>query len=285
MSLGFKKLRDTFGECGIPRVAWQIDPFGHSREQADIFASFGMDGLFFGRLDWREKGERLRNKTGEMVWMTSDSKSENNKLLTGVLFNNYSPPSDFCWDLLCNDEPLMDSSVMHDYNIDAKAKDFINYVRNQHKYYASNHVLLTMGMDFHYQAAHTWYKNLDKLIAYVNTNYGESEKLFLMYSTPLCYIKSLNEEGLEWPTKTDDFFPYASDPHAYWTGYFSSRPNSKRFIREASNYLQFAKQFTSRILINNIEKVKNNNFLIIYLFVTKGANYLPLYLSNKSLEI
>jgi NAD(P)-dependent dehydrogenase (short-subunit alcohol dehydrogenase family) len=62
------------------------------------------------------------------------------------------------------------------------ANIIINYVHNQHKHYASNHILLTMGMDFQYQAAHTWYKNLDKLIAYVNTNFGESEKLFLMYS-------------------------------------------------------------------------------------------------------
>ena len=92
MSLGFKKLQDTFGDCGIPKVGWQIDPFGHSREQADIFASMGFDGLFFGRLDWREKGQRLNNKTAEMVWMTSDNKKEDNKLLTGVLFNNYSPP-------------------------------------------------------------------------------------------------------------------------------------------------------------------------------------------------
>ncbi len=76
-----------------------------------------------------------------------------------------------------------------------------------------------------------------------------------MYSTPLCYVKSLNEQGLEWPTKTDDFFPYASDPHAYWTGYFSSRPSSKRFIREASGYLQFAKQLTSRAIIADAQQV------------------------------
>ena len=35
-----------------------------------------------------------------------------------------------------------------------------------------------------------------------------------------------------WPTKQDDFFPYASDPHAYWTGYHSSRPSSKLMIRQ-----------------------------------------------------
>ena len=37
-SLGFEFLRQNFGECGRPKIGWQIDPFGHSREQASIFA-------------------------------------------------------------------------------------------------------------------------------------------------------------------------------------------------------------------------------------------------------
>ena len=84
---------------------------------------------------------------------------------------------------------------------------------------------MTMGSDFQYTNARVWFKNLDKLIKYVNemqTN-GNNSKINAFYSTPSCYLKSLNEAGQTWTSKTDDFFPYASDPHAFWTGYFTSR--------------------------------------------------------------
>ena len=102
-TIGFKFLKDVFGDCARPKIGWQIDPFGHSREQASLFAQvslscvffistdvtralhtaqhlifrvmfqFGFDGLFFGRLDYQDKDWRLKNKTAEMMWFGSDN--------------------------------------------------------------------------------------------------------------------------------------------------------------------------------------------------------------------
>ncbi len=37
-TLGVQFLSDQFSECARPKIAWQIDPFGHSREVASLFA-------------------------------------------------------------------------------------------------------------------------------------------------------------------------------------------------------------------------------------------------------
>lgn len=69
----FRKLNDTFGKCGIPKIGWQIDPFGHSKEMASIFAQLGFDGLLLGRIDYQDKLRRFSTKTAEMVWRGSAS--------------------------------------------------------------------------------------------------------------------------------------------------------------------------------------------------------------------
>ena len=46
-TLGLRFLKQEFGECGVPRTAWQIDPFGHSREFAYLFAMVLLRSGFF----------------------------------------------------------------------------------------------------------------------------------------------------------------------------------------------------------------------------------------------
>ncbi|XP_055954551.1 lysosomal alpha-mannosidase [Patella vulgata] len=107
-TIGFEFLRQNFKDCGRPRVAWQIDPFGHSREQASLFAQMGFDGLFFGRLDYEDKANRLKKKTMEMIWKGSPKNlGSTSELFTGALFDGYGPPGDFCWDIRCNSDPIM----------------------------------------------------------------------------------------------------------------------------------------------------------------------------------
>lgn len=72
---------------------------------------------------------------------------------------------------------------------------------------------------------------MDALIRIVNK---DNKGFHVMYSDPNRYLASKLAESttVEWPVLDgSDFFPYADDPHKFWTGYFTSRPNLKRCIR------------------------------------------------------
>jgi hypothetical protein len=56
----------------------------------------------------------------------------------------------------------------------------------------------------------------------------------LLYSTPGNYLDALIAQNITWPTKYDDMMPYADNPDEYWSGYFTSRANSKKQIRDGS---------------------------------------------------
>lgn len=45
---------------------------------------------------------------------------DDSDLFTGVLFNNYGPPAGFCFDILCDDEPIIDDKYSPDYNVDRR---------------------------------------------------------------------------------------------------------------------------------------------------------------------
>lgn len=243
MTLGLRFLQDTFGGNGRPRVAWHIDPFGHSREQASLFAQMGFDGFFLGRIDYQDKIVRQKKLKMEEVWRASASlKSPAADIFTGVLPNNYNPPKDLCWDMLCADKPMVEDPESPEFNAATLVNYFLKLAYSQQQYYRTNHTVMTMGSDFQYENANMWFKNMDKLIRLVNEQQANGSRVHVLYSTPACYLWELNKANLTWSVKEDDFFPYADGPHMFWTGYFSSRPALKRYERLSYNFLQVCNQ-------------------------------------------
>ncbi|XP_078577239.1 lysosomal alpha-mannosidase-like isoform X1 [Branchiostoma floridae x Branchiostoma japonicum] len=248
MTVGLQFLNSTFGECGRPLVAWHIDPFGHSREQASLFAQMGFDGFFFGRLDYQDKANRLKYRNMEEIWRASpDDLGAAADLFTGALYNHYVPPGGLCFDIGCKDQPIEDDMALHDYNVANRVGIAVNTSLDQVQHFQTDHIMWTMGSDFQYQAAHTWFKNMDKLITHTNSM-ADKHKVNLLYSSPSCYIYHKNKASATPPgvkfahNNTADFFPYADQPHAFWSGYFTSRPAFKGYVRRCNNLLQVCKQ-------------------------------------------
>ncbi|KAL1490680.1 hypothetical protein ABEB36_013335 [Hypothenemus hampei] len=213
---GFGILNDTLGECGQPTIAWQIDPFGHTREHGSMMTKMAFDALFFGH----------------------------DHVIFGSAFgsdNTYHTPGGLCWDYLCSDDAIDDDPSSPGYNVNVKITSFVNDVKNYAKYYKTNHVIITMGGDFYYQAAELNFRNSDKLIKAFQNN----TEVNLLYSTPSCYLNAVYQSQPVLETKTDDFLPYSNADDTFWVGYFTSRPNFKYFERVSHNILQVGKQLYS----------------------------------------
>lgn len=90
---------------------------------------------------------------------------------------------------------------------------------------------------------------MDKLIEYMNANYGD--KYILKYGTPGNYIDAINSyKDREWPTKYDDLMPYGDDGDSWWVGYFSSRPNAKSYVRYGSRQLHASDQLRTQAILD-----------------------------------
>lgn len=89
MTLGLKFLNETFGHCGRPRAAWHIDPFGHSREQASLFALMNYDGWFFSRIDYQDHLQRETTKNMEIIWQGSDDMQSSADIFSSIIYRGY----------------------------------------------------------------------------------------------------------------------------------------------------------------------------------------------------
>lgn len=80
---------------------------------------------------------------------------------------------------------------------------------------------------------------MDKLIAAINE--VGAGKVRAIYSTPKTYMKAVKSHSeVVFPTNYWDFFTYAESENSYWSGYFTSRPSVKGYVRDMSNLFRSA---------------------------------------------
>lgn len=95
-------------------------------------------------------------------------------------------------------------------NVKERADTFVQLMQERAKSYKTNNVLVTFGSDFQYMNALINFKNMDKLMKYINNNIDKyGMKVF--YSTPSLYVDAVHKSNLTWDVKKDDFFPYADE--------------------------------------------------------------------------
>ncbi|CAK92228.1 unnamed protein product (macronuclear) [Paramecium tetraurelia] len=245
MTLGHKFLLQNFNYT--PSIGWQVDPFGHSNTQALFSNMMGFNALFFGRIDQEDRTIREKNKELEFV-IHPDSDSRHSILTHVNYYGYYSSPRGFDFDVTNpNRQEVTDS------NLQAKTDELAAYFKQQQTVYRGNILAHTLGMDFQWSDAASYFSQMDRVMNQVNKN-KEKYQMNIQYGTPKQYIQALNEQNITYPSQQEDFFPYADYPNQYWSGYFTSRSAFKGYVRRIGRYFQQVKLLYSLVKINNLCK-------------------------------
>ena len=124
--VGHQFLETNFGIK--PKVGWQMDSFGHSTATALLYSLLGYNAMFIGRIDSKERTQRMNNKTMQYIWRPfSKHYDDSNEIFTHTFTNNYDYPNGLHIDWKTGDTKINTN------NIAKKTSDFIKYIQSTHQ--------------------------------------------------------------------------------------------------------------------------------------------------------
>ena len=193
-----------------------------------------------------------KEKKMEFHWKPFfDIDNGTSSIFTHVIYNHYNPNDVFPGFINDVDFP------MNNANISNRVDNIINWAKRQRSAYLTNNILLLYGEDFSFTMPNLNFLNIERIMDYFNNNTKVSNKIKFIYSTPTKYFTALKSYNNEFPElKNYDFFPYADNPNAYWTGYFTSRPYLKGLVREAGKMYSCASRL---VFEKNLRRYQINN--------------------------
>ena len=253
--IGHQFLLEEFGIT--PKTGWYVDSFGHSAGNAHILAQMNFEYLVLGRIHLDFLDLMKNEKKTEFYWDPFGNNNSNKKILTHILALHYG------YELYLQDLGLPNEEFKNNLNniIDNLIYNFKEIMKG----IRHNNIMYLYGDDFKHKD-NNLFLNIDSLINLfiknstiiskeeLKSKFGTSEKINIFYSTPEKYFESVKKELKENNKNLDtytniDFFPLRSD--CFWTGFFTSRPYLKGYIRKGSNiFYSLSKYHSFNKLIN-----------------------------------
>lgn len=214
-----------------PRIGWQIDPFGHSAATPQVFREIGLEAMVINRIHFSLKADLKAQSGMEFLWKPSQTQSSV-VMPTHVLHTHYSAPKGFDF------EESWSAVPVHGGNVKERARVFVEECMARAQAYGNSGVLLVpWGDDFKFQNSATQWSQMDLIVNAVNAgNFPARVK----YSTLSEYFRALARTNRQFKVYEGDFFPYADNAQAYWTGYFTSKPLTKQVIRQTMSRMRSA---------------------------------------------
>ena len=283
ISLGLDFLE---GNLGVrPSVEWHIDPFGHSICMPELYSLLGYKAVIINRIPDPIKQQMKIDKGLEFQWRSPFS---NRTIFTHVMDSHYTTP------------PISGNTI------EEKANSFVNISKVRLEWYKTQHLLIPFGDDLTFTDAEKLFTEMDEILAYINAH-SEELDLTAKYSTLSEYTEAVMNSGVEFETRSNDFFPYIAcyacgDPQcsgpggltvpcgshiagsdSYWSGFYTSKPAQKLLVREQEASLKNLEVLNSYFpyLYHNIRDVlelnRNTSALLQHHDAITGTSYPPCY--------
>lgn len=191
----------------------------------------------------------------QFIWAPShETFGYETTIFTHAMHHIYASPPGFDVDERKPFDLIIDNPKLDTYNVEQKKQQWVDWIDEIRPIYnLTDHMFIQMGGDFEYSNAALNFGNMDRLIKMINSDPELNMNVF--YSTPSRYVEAVNSQKFtQWPWKTDDMFPYASSANEFWSGYFTSRSNSKMNAREASRKLRAYSQILASEVLGHKNK-------------------------------
>jgi hypothetical protein len=170
MTSGHHFLSKEFGSSAIPRIGWQIDPFGLSQVTASLFSNMCFDA----NVAWRVKGDQRRDflekKMLEFIWRGSSSLERSSDLLLHLLPWSYASPSEFLFE-----------SELPEKDVAAVTQLFVESVKIRAQAYASDQLMWPWGHDFSFTNASIMFSSMDKIFNFIHSHPEFGVRFFCIF--------------------------------------------------------------------------------------------------------